>query len=145
MLHQRWVDKAFKMRVQPLKSVPVPVNRQIVNRFPTLLRSLPMLAVSALLSLGTLLTLPAQAQQPPRLEPVPAPPPAPPGIRDDELTERPIRITPGANEQIEETVMNGRRAIKVTQPNGNVYYLVEELGDQDNALHNSVKIGRAHV
>ena len=66
------------------------------------------------------------------------PPPAPPGIRDDELTERPIRITPGANEQIEETVMNGRRAVKVTQPNGNVYYLVEELGDQDNALHNSV-------
>ena len=126
------------MRVQPLKSVPVPVNRQIVNRFPTLLRSLPMLAISALLSLGTLFTLPAHAQQPPRLEPVPAPPPAPPGIRDDELTERPIRITPGANEQIEETVMNGRRAVKVTQPNGNVYYLVEELGDQDNALHNSV-------
>ncbi|MBI2315621.1 MAG: DUF2782 domain-containing protein [Betaproteobacteria bacterium] len=75
------------------------------------------------------LSLPVAAQQPPKLEPLPAPPPPPPGIQEDTLGERPIRITPGVNEQIEETVIDGRRVLRVTTPGGAVYYLRGDLGE----------------
>lgn len=77
------------------------------------------------------LALPLAAQQPPKLEPLPPPPPAPPGLQEDALGERPIRITPGVNEQIEETVIDGRRVLRVTTPGGAVYYL---RGDLDAGL-----------
>ncbi len=73
--------------------------------------------------------LAAVAQQPPRLEPLPAPPPAPPGADQDSSSERPVQITPGPDDKVEETVVNGRRTIRVTTPQGKVYYLVEEAGD----------------
>lgn len=72
------------------------------------------------------LALPLAAQQPPRLEPLPEAPPPPPGVSTEDLGERPIKITPGANEQIEEVVINGRRVIRVTTPAGAVYYLRDE-------------------
>lgn len=75
------------------------------------------------------LTLPATAQQPPKLEPLPVPPPAPPGADQDISSERPVQISPGLNDQVEEVVVNGRRTIRVTTPQGNVYYLVEDAGD----------------
>ena len=75
------------------------------------------------------LSLPVPAQQPPRLDPLPQPPPPPPGMQDDAIGERPIRITPGANEQIEETIIEGKRVIRVTTPGGAVYYLREDIGE----------------
>lgn len=71
---------------------------------------------------------PAVAQQLPKLEPLPAPPPAPPGADADTSAERPVQITPGPNDKVEETVVDGRRTVRVTTPQGNVYYLVEDAG-----------------
>ncbi len=75
------------------------------------------------------LSLPLAAQQPPKLEPLPVPPPPPPGSQEESVGEAPVRITPGANEQIEETFVEGKRVLRVTTPGGAVYYLREGLGD----------------
>jgi hypothetical protein len=64
----------------------------------------------------------ASAQQPPKLEPVPEPPPAV-GVTDD--PDAPGIILQRGQDQYEEMEMDGQRVIKVTQPNGFVYYLVE--------------------
>ncbi len=72
---------------------------------------------------------PLAAQQPPKLEPLPVPPPPPPGLQDESVSEAPVRITPGANEQVEETFVEGKRILRVTTPGGAVYYLRENLGD----------------
>jgi hypothetical protein len=76
---------------------------------------------------AALLAFPAAAQEPPpKLEPVPEPPPqvglepAPPGPG--------VTITPGTGgEKVEEFTIDGRKYIRVIQPNGYEYYLVEEL------------------
>ena len=82
-----------------------------------------------LLALIFSLPLLAAAQQP-RLEPLPdAPPPpiiapgaeAPPG---QDLT-----ITPGPNDKVEDITLNGQRAVKVTTPDGSVYYLMPDQRD----------------
>jgi len=75
------------------------------------------------------LALPLSAQQPPKLEPLPVPPPPPPGVQDEPIGEAPVRIAPGANEQVEETFVEGKRVVRVTTPSGAVYYLREGLGD----------------
>lgn len=75
------------------------------------------------------LSLPLAAQQPPKLEPLPVPPPPPPGLQEESVSERPIRIAPGTNEQIEETLIEGKRVVRVTAPGGAVYYLREDLGE----------------
>jgi hypothetical protein len=70
------------------------------------------------------------AQQRPRLEPLPEPPPPPPGVALEAPGDQPVRIEPGPNDRVEETVVEGKRTIKVTQPNGRVYYLQElETGE----------------
>jgi hypothetical protein len=76
--------------------------------------------------LFVLLPLAVIAQQPPKLEPLPPPPPPPPGAEADSL-EAPIRITPGANELIEETVIDGKRIVRVTTAGGAVYYLRDDM------------------
>lgn len=68
--------------------------------------------------------LPAMAQQPPRLEPIPEPPPPAVGLDDQALSERGIQIQPG--ERAEELIVDGKRVIRVTQSNGAVYYLMED-------------------
>lgn len=73
--------------------------------------------------------LPLSAQQPPRLEPLPELPPPPPGISADRPEEPSVRIQPGATDQIEEQVIDGKRVARVTTPSGAVYYLIEEQGD----------------
>ena len=71
----------------------------------------------------------AAQQRPPRLEPLPEPPPPPPGVISESL-DQPVTITPGANDRIEEYLFEGKRTIKVTQPDGKVYYLQEQdVGD----------------
>jgi hypothetical protein len=70
--------------------------------------------------------MPAWAQQPLKLEPLPEPPPPPPGVASDSPSDAPVRITPGQNEQIEEFNVDGRRVVRVTTPNGAVYYLTDD-------------------
>ena len=81
-------------------------------------RLLPLLLLS--------LTTGLMAQQPPRLEPLPEPPPAPPGVAIEAPGGDAIRIAPGGNEQIDEVVIDGRRVVRVTTPNGLVYYLKDD-------------------
>ena len=74
---------------------------------------------------------------PPRLEPLPEPPPRAIGLDDDPAGERGIRLAPGANDRIEEFVIDGRRVIRVTNPSGQSYYLKEDLGDGTQAGQSS--------
>jgi hypothetical protein len=84
--------------------------------------------------------LPLAAQQPPKLEPIPPPPPPPPGA-DEQPGEPSVTIEPGTNQQIEETVVNGQRVVRVTQPGGSVYYLIEDRGDGVGLRNESLDIG----
>ena len=52
---------------------------------------------------------------------------SPPGTEADP-SEEPIRITPGANDKVEEIVIDGRRILRVTTPAGAVYFLRDDLG-----------------
>jgi hypothetical protein len=70
--------------------------------------------------------LPVAAQTPPpNLEPVPEPPPEI-GL-DTSPTAPPVTIQPGPKDKTEEYVIDGRRYVRVVQPNGYEYYLVEDL------------------
>jgi Protein of unknown function (DUF2782) len=84
--------------------------------------------------------LPLAAQQPPKLEPLPEPPPPPPGA-DEQPGEPQVQIEPGQSQQIEETVVNGQRVVRVTQPGGSVYYLIEDRGDGAGVRNESLDIG----
>ena len=66
------------------------------------------------------------AQQPPKLEPLPEPPPVPPGVVIEAPGDAPVRIAPGQNDEIEELVIEGKRVIRVTTPGGLVYYLKDD-------------------
>ena len=85
--------------------------------------------------------LPVAAQQPPKLEPVPEPPPPPPGVESEQPGEPSVEIQRGENQQIEETVVNGQRVVRVTQPGGSVYYIVEDRGDGPGVRNESLDIG----
>jgi hypothetical protein len=82
----------------------------------------PILA-AALLAVS----LPLAAQQPPRLEPLPPIPPPPPGAAE-QPEEEPVRIESG-KEKVEERLVDGRHVVRVTTPQGQEYWLVEDLGD----------------
>jgi len=84
--------------------------------------------------------LPAAAQQPPRLEPVPPPPPPPPGVEGEQPGEPSVEIR-NDKEQVEETVVNGQRVVRVTQPGGAVYYIIEDRGDGPGLRNESLDIG----
>jgi hypothetical protein len=99
-----------------------------------------MLRKSFLFASIAALPLAVLAQQPPRLEPIPVPPPPPPGAEAD-VSEAPVRITPGANELIEEIEIDGKRVIKVTTPAGAVYYLRDDLGQSQGGRRDSLDQG----
>jgi Protein of unknown function (DUF2782) len=66
-------------------------------------------------------------QRPPKLEPLPEPPP-PPLIRDGADEPR-VRIAPQEGDRVEETREGGRVVmIKVTPPGGIPYYLMDLTG-----------------
>lgn len=72
--------------------------------------------------------LPVAAQTPPKLEPLPEPPP-PPGLIDDAALEPQVTIKQRGADKIEEYRINGRLyMIKVTPPHGKPYYLVDRKG-----------------
>jgi hypothetical protein len=94
----------------------------------------------AILLVFAALPLAVFAQQPPRLDPLPIPPP-PPAASDNDSLEAPVRITPGGNEQIEEIVIDGKRVIRVTTPDGVVYYLRDDLGESPAGRRDSLDQG----
>lgn len=97
----------------------------LLNFQPMLYLRNPMFRRTHLAVLACLAILPfaVAAQQLPKLEPLPPPPPPPPGVTSD-ISETPIRISPGANEQVEDVFVDGQRGVKVTQPDGSTYYLL---------------------
>lgn len=78
--------------------------------------------------LAILFALPAQAEDRPRLEPLPEIPP-PPGMADASF-EPQINIVQRGEERVEEYRVKGRLyMLKVTPPHGKPYYLVDHRGD----------------
>jgi Protein of unknown function (DUF2782) len=82
------------------------------------------LLIFAILLLAVALPVAAQAP-PPNLEPVPEPPPEI-GL-DTSPTAPSVTIQPGPQDHTEEYVIDGRRYVRVVEPNGYEYYLVEDL------------------
>ncbi len=75
--------------------------------------------------------LPLSAQERPRFEPVPAPPPEP-GFNFDAAVDAPtVNIRRGEVQQVEERAssVDGKRTVTVTSPSGAEYELREDLGD----------------
>ena len=85
--------------------------------------------------------LPVAAQQPRKLEPLPPPPPPPPGAEDEQPGEPSVEIRQGEGDQVEETVVNGQRVVRVTRPGGAVYYIIEDRGDGPGVRNESLDIG----
>ena len=107
----------FAKRLVPICYTPSPIAVHLMQR---------ALIIFALLVQAVALPVAAQAP-PPNLEPVPE---APPEIGlDTSPTAPPVTIKPGPNDRTEENVIDGRRYVRVVQPNGYEYYLVEELAD----------------
>jgi len=80
----------------------------------------------AFLILAFAVAMPVAAQAPPpNLEPVPEPPPEI-GL-DSSPTAPAVTIQPGPQDRTEEYTIDGRRYVRVVQPNGHEYYLVEDL------------------
>lgn len=80
----------------------------------------------ALLILAFAFAMPVAAQAPPpQLEPVPEPPPEI-GLGSSP-TGPAVSIQPGSQDRTEEYNIDGRRYVRVVQPNGHEYYLVEDL------------------
>ena len=80
-------------------------------------------------------------QRPPKLEPLPEPPPLPPGVISEGTNDQPVTISPGPNDVTEEMVIDGKRAVKVTQPDGKVYYLVEVQAATNPDVRNGLGAG----
>ena len=76
------------------------------------------------------IALPLSAQQLPKLEPLPEPPPAPPGFVPDPALEPQVTITTRGQDRVEEYRINGKLyAMKVTPPHGVPYFLMDVSGD----------------
>lgn len=99
-----------------------------------------MRRASALLAFCVALPLAVFAQQPPVLEPLPVPPPPPPSAAPD-VSEPPVRISPGADEHIEELVIDGKRVVRVTTPGGAEYFLRDDLGETPGGRRDSLDQG----
>lgn len=70
------------------------------------------------------------AENPPQLEPLPEPPPAPAGYEPDPAAEPEVTIVKRGEETIEEYRVNGELYMqKVTPSHGVPYYLVKETVD----------------
>ncbi len=65
----------------------------------------------------------------PKLEPIPEPPPAPPGVVNESL-EPQVTITRRGEDRVEEFRMEGKLyMLKVTPPHGVSYYLLDNTGN----------------
>ncbi len=92
------------------------------------MKTAQFLALSAVLAA---LAAPAAAAEeaPSKLEAVPAPPPIPAGITEDDF-EPEVTIIKKGEDTVEEYRHNGKLyMVKVTPPHGVPYYLVDRKGD----------------
>jgi hypothetical protein len=79
--------------------------------------------------LALLAALPALAQQPAGLEPLPEPPP-PPAMQADPSLEPQVTISKRGEDKVEEYRVNGKLYMqKVTPSHGVAYYLIDARGD----------------
>jgi hypothetical protein len=70
-----------------------------------------------------------QTQRPSGLQPVPEPPPLPPGMELDPALEPQVTIVKRGADQVEEYRINGKLyMMKVTPPHGKTYYLIDRTG-----------------
>jgi hypothetical protein len=84
-----------------------------------------LLTVVAVLAVSLALTAAAQVPPPPKLEPLPEAPPAPPEIANDPELEPQVTIVRREKETIEEFRVHGRLTmIRVTPQHGRPYYLI---------------------
>jgi hypothetical protein len=51
------------------------------------------------------------------------------GIDNDGAIDRGVRIAPRSNETIEESLPNGKHVVRIRNPNGTEYMLIEDRGD----------------
>jgi hypothetical protein len=71
----------------------------------------------------------AAQTRPPKLEPIPEPPPPPAGSLNEAL-EPQVTITKRGEDKVEEFRMSGKLyMMKVTPPHGVPYYLIDNAGD----------------
>jgi hypothetical protein len=71
----------------------------------------------------------AAQTRPPKLEPIPEPPPPPAGALNEAL-EPQVTITKRGEDKVEEFRMSGKLyMLKVTPPHGVSYYLIDNAGD----------------
>ena len=91
------------------------------------------------------LALTATAQKvppPPKLEPLPEPPPAAPEIANDPELEAQVTIVRRENETIEEFRVNGRLTMmKITPLHGRPYYLIANATDGTFVRRDSLDTG----
>mgnify|MGYP001611223818 CR=1 FL=1 len=77
-----------------------------------------------------ILSMPLAAVAQPKLEPLPdVPPPIIAPGAEAPLGQDSVTITPGPNDKVEDVILNGERAVKVTTPDGSVYYLMPDHRD----------------
>lgn len=80
-----------------------------------------------LIALLMTIAAPALAQQPPKLEPLPEPPPMPAG---DAALEPEVTILKRGEDTVQEYRLRGKLyMIKVTPPHGTPYYLIDHEGN----------------
>ncbi len=83
----------------------------------------------------------AAQTRPPKLEPIPEPPPPPAGSLNEEL-EPQVTITRRGEDKVEEFRMSGKLyMLKVTPPHGVPYYLLDNVGDGSWVRQNSIESG----
>lgn len=93
------------------------------------MRRAALFALAAALSLAAATSAVAQSRQappPPKLEPIPEAPPPAIGL-DEAGPDAGIRLSPQDGERIEETMVDGRRVLRVINPNGTEYVLIEDV------------------
>ncbi len=71
----------------------------------------------------------AQARPPQKFQPIAEPPPLAIGVDNDSAADRGVRIAPRANETIEEYRADGKHVVRIRNPNGSEYMLIEDRGD----------------
>lgn len=71
----------------------------------------------------------AQNRPAPKFEPIAEPPPLAIGIDNEGALDRGVRIAPRASETIEETRPDGKHVVRIRNPNGSEYMLIEDRGD----------------
>lgn len=112
------------------------------NTAPVAIRRLTRLTALAAL-LAASLSLPAQQDAPPPIDPeLEKPPPLPPKVQDEQI-EPTVTIREEEDRRVEEYSLNGRvYMVKVTPENGPPYYYVDtdgdgslELDERSRALH----------